>query len=177
MGYCVPTGVGTVTVCLPDCSAGTCDASGGTGTYYCQELEADGTGALLDLLDNGAADGSAGHPRPNDIAACIPSSNACSSDSDCAAATSVGCDTAQGVCLTPSLTACAAGGVPGQATPGTICDANGDGTANDGMCITNSGVQVCLAMCTPDGSTAADCNEAAVQCTAVGGGAGVCTGL
>ena len=63
MGYCVPTGVGTVTVCLPDCSAGTCDASGGTGTYYCQPLEAEGTGLLTDLLDDASANSSPGIRR------------------------------------------------------------------------------------------------------------------
>jgi hypothetical protein len=178
IGFCVPTGVGSVTVCRPDCSGGTCDASDGIGgAYYCQELEADGTGLLLDLWDNGVADGSAGHPRPNDIAACIPSSDSCLTDSDCPAATSVGCDEAQGVCLTPSLTACSAGGIPGQAAPGTICDADGDGTANDGMCTTDSGVQVCLDMCTPNGTTAADCDEASVQCVTVSSNIGICTGL
>jgi hypothetical protein len=178
MGYCVPTGVGSVTVCSPDCSAGTCDATGGTGTYYCQELEADGAGTLIDLLDNGVADGSAGHPRPNDIVACIPASNSCSADSDCAAATSVGCNTSLGVCLTPSLTACSSDdGVPGEAAAGSICDADGDGAANDGMCITSSGYQVCLDMCTPDGSTAADCDEASAECVALSATIGVCKGL
>ena len=170
MGYCVPTGVGSVTVCLPDCSAGTCDASGGTGTYYCQPLEAEGTGLLTDLLDNAAADGSAGHPTPNDKAACIPSSNACSSSADCSAATSVGCDTAQGICLTPSLQACAAGGVPGAAGVGTACDSDGGG-ANDGVCIDpGAGATVCLKLCTDAG----DCGTAGATCTDSGAGFSFC---
>ena len=38
--------------------------SEGEGTAYCQPLEARGMGLLVDLSDNAAADGSAGHPTP-----------------------------------------------------------------------------------------------------------------
>lgn len=133
---------------------------------------------LLDLLDNGAADGSAGHPRPNDIAACIPVSSTCAQDSDCPAATSVGCDTAKGVCLTPSFNACAAGGVPGAATAGTACDSDGGGS-DDGYCVpttdtTGNGVpnalQACRKSCTSDGG-AGNCGTSGAVCYDFTGGA------
>ncbi|MBT6175955.1 MAG: hypothetical protein HOI23_01825, partial [Deltaproteobacteria bacterium] len=178
MGRCVPTGVGSVTVCLPDCSDdGTCDAYdvAGTNDYYCQSLEAGGTGLLENLA--GGGDGSGAR---DDYAACIPASSSCSASSDCSTATSVGCDTAQGVCLTPSLNACAAGtpSVPGAAAAGTACDSDGGGS-NDGYCVpttdTNGdgapdAVQACLKSCTPDGG-AGNCGTSGAVCYDFTGGA------
>jgi hypothetical protein len=175
MGRCVPTGVGSVAVCLPDCSAGTCDAYdiAGTNDYYCQSLEAVGTGLLENLA--GGGDGSGAR---DDYAACIPASSACSANSDCSTASSVGCDTAQGICLTPSLSACAAGGVPSAATAGTPCDSDGGGS-NDGYCVpttdtTGNGVpdsiQACLKSCTPDGG-AGNCGTSGAVCYDFTGGA------
>ena len=174
MGRCVPTGVGSVAVCLPDCSAGTCDAYdiAGTNDYYCQGLEAIGTGLLENLA--GGGDGSGAR---DDYAACIPASSACSADSGCSTATSVGCDTAQGICLTPSLSACAAGGVPSAAVAGTPCDSDGGGS-NDGYCVpttdtTGDGapnaVQSCLKSCTPDGG-AGTCATSGAVCYDFTGG-------
>ena len=117
-------------------------------------------GLLVDLSDNAAADGSAGHPTPDDRAVCIGPDSACSEDSECDTATSIGCSA--GVCMPPSLNACASGGVPGQATAGTACDANETGS-NNGFCISTTdtdgdgsadAVTQCLVACTPDGAPA-----------------------
>ena len=121
-GFCVelPGDDQGASACLPDCAAldggdvTSCVAvdSEGEGTAYCQPLEARGMGLLVDLSDNGAADGSAGHPAPHDRAVCIGPDSACSDDSECDTATSIGCSA--GVCMPPSLNACASGGVPGR---------------------------------------------------------------
>ena len=135
-GFCASTGNGAETVCAPDCSAGSCAAkdAAGTNQFYCQHIEPVGTGNLTDLLDNGAADASSGHPAPNDRAICLAVADTCSQDADCASATSVGCDTDEKVCLPLSLNACAAGGVPGAASAGTACDSDGGGS-DDGYCV------------------------------------------
>jgi hypothetical protein len=165
-GRCVPvpgSSVGTH-VCLPDCtSLGTCAAydAASTNDYYCQELEADGSGALRQIL---------GATPITDVAACIPAASACDTSADCAAATSVACDTDQGICLTPSLTACSAAGVPGQAAAHTACDSDGGGD-NDGRCIdSGAGLTVCLKTCI----VANDCGTFEATCTNSGAGFSFC---
>ena len=178
-GFCVelPGDDQGASACLPDCAAldggdvTSCVAvdSEGEGTAYCQPLEARGMGLLVDLSDNAAADGSAGHPTPDDRAVCIGPDSACSEDSECDTATSIGCSA--GVCMPPSLNACASGGVPGQATAGTACDANETGS-NNGFCVPTSdtdgdgsadAVTQCLVACTSDGG-AGTCTTASAIC-------------
>ena len=178
-GFCleIPGDALGASVCLPDCSgldggdSSACAAvdSTGTATAYCQPLEAKGAGLLTDLSDNAAADGSTGYPDPSDIGVCLPAANTCADSSGCDTATSVGC--VAGVCETPSLNACAAGGVPGAAAAGTACETNGAGSAA-GFCVpttdTNGdsvpdAVQACLVGCTPDGG-AGDCATANAVC-------------
>ena len=178
-GFCleIPGDALGASVCLPDCAgldggdSSACAAvdSTGTATAYCQPLEAKGAGLLTDLSDNASADGSTGYPDPSDIGVCLPAANTCADSSGCDTATSVGC--VAGVCETPSLNACAAGGVPGAAAAGTACETNGAGSAA-GFCVpttdTNGdsvpdAVQACLVGCTPDGG-AGDCPTANAVC-------------
>jgi len=186
-GFClaIPDNDLGASVCLPDCAGQNggdvtgCEAvdSEGLSTAYCQPLEAKGQGILVDLGDNLALDGSAGHPRPDDIAVCLPVDNTCSEDSDCDTATSVGCSA--GVCQTPSLNACTGTipgvGVdaPGYAVAGTPCDPTSNAGSTDGYCVpsgntdsSGNSLQICLVGCDPTagGTLAGDCGTADAIC-------------
>ena len=163
-GRCVPVAGSSIGAheCLPDCTSdGTCVArdAADTNTYYCQELEADGSGERRASL---------GYTPTTDIGACISASHACFADSDCPTSSSVACDADQGVCLTPSLSACSGG----TANSGTACDSDGGGD-DDGRCVDDGGDgTVCRKTCT--GSGAGDCSTADATCTDTGSGYKVC---
>jgi hypothetical protein len=151
--------------------------AGNTHMGYCQPIELIGMGALEQYAATGSTNGARA-----DYAVCISAEGSCSSDSQCKAETSVGCESASHVCLPPSLTACSAQGVPGAATMGTVCN---PGTANgvSGQCVYTvdgntdgvaDSVSVCLPSCTtPGGGDGAMCLTTDASCVDVSGGSGV----
>ncbi|MBT6491269.1 MAG: hypothetical protein HOK97_15970, partial [Deltaproteobacteria bacterium] len=141
-GRCVNNGDGSI--CLPDCSSNSCVASDSTDSNmsFCQHLDLVGMGAYTQYMTTGSTDGARA-----DYKACLNPDAGCSSDSDCSVYSFVGCDSASNVCLTPSLSACSSGDVPGTAMQGTQCVPTNE----------NGALGYCKEMAGPNGNSGTIC--------------------